>query len=106
MSKRLPSFFALLIPLLAIVAPGHPAGGADRWHRPREAFVNWEDPHVHPLDLTPGGGLLLAVNTPDNSLLVYSISGGSPVLQATIPVGLSPVSVRARSATEAWVVKD
>ena len=83
------------------VAQGFPA---DPWGRPREAFVNWENPHVHPLDLTPDGTQLLAVNTPGNSLLVYDIAGGGIVQRATIPVGLDPVSVRARSNTEAWVV--
>ena len=29
-------------------------------------FVNWETPHVHPLELTPNRDLLLAVNLPDD----------------------------------------
>jgi YVTN family beta-propeller protein len=68
------------------------------------AFVNWEHPHVHPLELTPDGSKLLAVNTADNRLLVFNVSGAAPVLAGSIPVGLDPVSVRARSNTEAWVV--
>ena len=66
-------------------------------------FVHWETPHVHPIDLTPSGGRLLAVNTADNRLEVFNVlpAGLSPV--ASIPVGLDPVSVRARSETEAWV---
>ena len=68
------------------------------------SFVNWESPHVHPLDMTPDGNRLLAVNTPDNRLLVYDLTGPSPALVAAIPVGLDPVSVRARSNGEAWVV--
>lgn len=67
-------------------------------------FVNWEDPHVHPLDMTPDGQLLLAVNTPDNRLEVFSVASGYPVRVRSIPVGVDPVSVRARSNTEAWVV--
>jgi YVTN family beta-propeller protein len=90
--------------ILLIATLGHPAKATDRWDRPRESFVNWESPHVHPLDLTPGGSLLLAVDTPANTLLVFALGSGSPVLQATIPVGLDPVSVRALSATQAWVV--
>ena len=77
---------------------------ADPWGRTRSAFVNWENPHVHPLDRTPDGRRLLAVNTPDNSVLVFDISQGRLQLSATIPVGLDPVSVRARTNTEAWVV--
>jgi YVTN family beta-propeller protein len=100
-AKRL--VFALPAILGACVLGG-PAAASDRWNRPSEPFVNWEDAHVHPLDLTPDGKSLLAVNTPDNSLMIFAITGGTPVLQATIPVGASPVSVRAHSSTEAWVV--
>lgn len=67
-------------------------------------FVNWESPHVHPLELTPDGKLLLAVNTADQRLEVFTLESGLPVGCASIPVGLDPVSVRARHATEAWVV--
>ena len=77
---------------------------ADPWGRPKESFVNWENPHVHPLHITPDGTKLLAVNTPDNSLLVYDISGNVINQIASIPVGLDPVSVRARTNNEVWVV--
>ena len=69
-----------------------------------ESFVNWESPHVHPLDLTPDHTRLLAVNTADDRLEVFDVRDGTPLLSASIPVGLDPVSVRARSDTEAWVV--
>ncbi len=69
-----------------------------------QSFVNWENPHVHPLDLTPDGNILLAVNTPDNRLEVFDVSTGLPTLVASIPVGLDPVSVRAASNDRAWVV--
>ncbi len=68
------------------------------------AFVNWETPHVHPLDITPDRTRLLAVNTADNRLEVFRIITGTPDPVASIPVGLDPVSVRARTNTEAWVV--
>ena len=64
------------------------------------SFVNWESPQISPLDVTPGG-MILAVNTADNRLEVIDPTGG--VLNS-IPVGLDPVSVRARSNDEAWVV--
>ncbi|MDZ4829646.1 MAG: hypothetical protein SGJ09_05530 [Phycisphaerae bacterium] len=67
------------------------------------SFVNWESPHVHPLDLTPDHTRLLAVNTADNRLEVFDVTGVTPVLSTSIPVGLDPVSVRARSNDEAWV---
>ena len=70
----------------------------------QEEFVQWESPHVHPLELGVGGTTLLAVNTPDARLAVFDVSGGTPVLDFEVSVGLDPVSVRARTATEAWVV--
>ncbi len=68
------------------------------------SFVNWETPHVYPLDLTPDHAQLLAVNLPDNRLEVFDLTSGSPVRLRSIPVGLDPVTVRARTDTEAWVV--
>ncbi|MFO0972779.1 MAG: hypothetical protein U1A27_04970 [Phycisphaerae bacterium] len=67
-------------------------------------FVNWETPHVSPIAITPGGGRLLVVNTADNRLEVFDITGAEPVHTASIPVGLDPVSVRARTNGEAWVI--
>lgn len=78
--------------------------GVDPWGRPRENFVSWENAHVYPLDLTPNGNTLLAVNTPDNSLMVFDVSNGTLQQLASIPVGLDPVSVRARTDNEVWVV--
>src|SRR5262245_40770783 len=67
-----------------------------------QSFVNFESAHVHPLELTPDGTRLLAVNTPDNRLQVFDVSGAGVVSLGAVPVGLDPVSVRARSNTEAW----
>lgn len=69
-----------------------------------KAVVNFETPHVHPLERTPDGASLLAVNTAEGTLMVFSLATGTPVLQRTVPVGVDPVSVRARHAGEAWVV--
>lgn len=66
-------------------------------------FKSFESPQVHPLALTPDGTRLLAVNTPDNRLAVFQLSGAQPQLIAEIPVGLEPVSVAARNDHEAWV---
>ena len=69
-----------------------------------DSWVNWESPPVHPLELVSGSDLLLATNTADSHLEIYNISSGVPVPLMSVPVGLDPVSVRARNATEAWVV--
>ena len=53
-----------LLPLiLATIVAAPPSSG------PRPTLVNWESPHVHPLEMTPSGTRLLAVNTLDNRLL-------------------------------------
>lgn len=67
-------------------------------------FINWENPPVHPLDITPDGLTLLAVNTADAHLEIFSLTGTAPAAIGSAAVGLDPVSVRARTNTEAWVV--
>ncbi len=92
---RITTVVAILVSVLA-VGVGVCRAGAN-------AFVNWENAHVHPLDMTPDGTRLLAVNTADARLEVFDISSGSPVHLVSIPVGVDPVSVRAFSDTEVWV---
>jgi DNA-binding beta-propeller fold protein YncE len=86
----------LLFGLLLAAGRAPAQGGA--------TYKNFEGPQVHPLALTPDGTRLLALNTPNNQLLVYHLSGTQTTLLAEIPVGLEPVSVVARSDREAWVV--
>ncbi len=67
--------------------------------------VNFESAHVHPLELTADGNLLLAVNTADARLEVFTIDAQArPVASGSIAVGIDPVSVRARNGNEVWVV--
>jgi YVTN family beta-propeller protein len=66
-------------------------------------YRNFEAPQVHPLAVTPDGTRLLAVNTPNNSLSVFHLTGRTLTLMAEIPVGLEPVSVAARNDREVWV---
>jgi len=69
-----------------------------------QGFVNWESPHVHPLDLTPDGTTLLAVNTPDAQLEVVavpaSLGGRLGSGRAGPPLGWCGP----RPHGEAWVV--
>jgi YVTN family beta-propeller protein len=77
---------------ISVIAQGQPAN-----------YKNFEAPQVHPLAVTPDGTRLLAVNTPNNSLSVFHMTGRGLTLMAEIPVGLEPVSVAARSDREVWV---
>lgn len=70
----------------------------------QNGFVNWENAHVSPLDRTPDGTTLLAVNTPDSRLERFQVAAGQLTPLPSIPVGLEPVSVRARTNDEVWVV--
>ncbi|HTF87078.1 MAG TPA: beta-propeller fold lactonase family protein, partial [Planctomycetota bacterium] len=67
-------------------------------------FVNWETPHVHPLELTPDKTRLLAVNIADARIEVFDVTGAVPLQLDSFPTGVDPVSVRARTNTEIWVV--
>src|SRR5262245_53142074 len=67
-------------------------------------FVHFESGHVHPATLTPSGSRLLVVNTSDDRLAIFDLTGAKPVKVADVPVGLEPVAVAARDDGEAWVV--
>ena len=66
-------------------------------------FYNWETAPVHPVALSPDGTRLVVCNLPNDRLDVFDVTSGLPVLAGNIPVGLDPVTVRFRTATELWV---
>jgi len=70
----------------------------------QSAFVAWESGPVRPLALSPDGSRLFVANTPDNTLEVFAVAGGALTLLDSIPVGMEPVAVAARSNDEVWVV--
>ena len=94
-SSVLPSFF-----VFAITAA---TASAQLLQAPPD-FVNWESPHVHPLEWSPAASRCWRSTRPDTRLEIFDASGALPVSSAAVPVGLDPVSVRARTADEAWVV--
>ena len=59
---------------------------------------------MRPLALSPDKQHLFAVNTPDNRLEIFRIKKTQLIHTASIPVGLEPVAVAARSDHEVWVV--
>jgi DNA-binding beta-propeller fold protein YncE len=72
--------------------------------RAQTDFLTFESGHVRPLALSPNGSRLFAVNTPDNRLEVFDVAGGTLTHAVTVPVGMEPVAVAARTDTEVWVV--
>ncbi len=65
---------------------------------------HFESGPVHPVELTPDGTRVLVAHLADHRLSVFDVTGPAPVRTAQIPVGVEPVTVRARTADEAWVV--
>src|SRR5678815_1600519 len=127
-SRSLPSgalFTAVLVNAIACTQPGDPQPPPDRVPRApadsraraepvaraaapsaatRSPFTLFESGQVRPLALSPGGKLLLAVNTPATRLEVFPVGPSGRSLRVSVPVGLEPVAVAAPSDDEAWVV--
>ncbi len=85
-------------------APQPPPPGPPNPNPTPLAFVNWETPPCCPLQYDASTDRLFLASTPDHRLEVFDTTTGVPVPLASIPVGLAPVTVRLRTATEAWVV--
>jgi len=68
------------------------------------AFVNFESPPFKPLALNENGTLLFAVNTPNNSLVVYDTTTPRLTKVKEIPVGLDPVSLAVQPETNGNIV--
>src|SRR5215470_7094670 len=68
------------------------------------SFTTFESGQVRPLALSPDGTRLFAVDTPDGRLEIFDVDSSGLVHRDSVPVGLEPVAVAARSDTEVWVV--
>ncbi|MCY1018737.1 YncE family protein [Pyxidicoccus sp. MSG2] len=82
--------------LLSVLVVGTSASAAP--------FALFESGQVRPLALSPNGKLLFAANTPDNRLEIFRVENSGLVHKGSVPVGLEPVAVAARSNDEVWVV--
>ena len=67
-------------------------------------YTLFESGQVRPLAMSPGGTRLFAANTPNGHLEIYDIVGGGLAFVASVPVGLEPVALAARTDDEVWVV--
>jgi len=79
---------ALLAPLEALAA----------------SFHAFESGPVRPMAMSPDGKRLYVVNTPDNRLEIFNVTGGNLAHAASVAVGMEPVAVAARDDDEVWVV--
>jgi DNA-binding beta-propeller fold protein YncE/mono/diheme cytochrome c family protein len=86
----------LLLLCAALVLGAATAGAVD--------FVAFESGPVRPIALSANGTKLFVVNTPDNRLEIFDVGAAGIAKSASVPVGLEPVSVAIRNASEVWVV--
>lgn len=100
------SFRRLVMPLIVLVAFAFTPtlSSAPPKKPPSEPYTLFESGQVRPLAMSPDRQRLFAVNTPDNRLEVFRIQGNQLLRTASIPVGLEPVAVAARTDREVWVV--
>ena len=91
---RLRALFALFG--ILICSPGADAS----------SYRLFESGPVRPVALSPNGEKLFVANTPDGYLEIFDVEpvSGLLVAQQSVPVGLEPVAVAARSDSEVWVV--
>lgn len=87
------AFPALFILVIALPARAEPP-----------TYMNFEAGHVRPAAMSPDGRRLFVVNTPDDRLEIFDLTGVLPELVASVPVGLSPVAVAAQDDERVWVV--
>ncbi len=70
----------------------------------QSSFTLFESGQVRPLALSPDGTRLFAVNTGDNRLEIFAVSGSGLTKTGSVAVGMEPVAVAARTNGEVWVV--
>src|SRR5690606_25134920 len=68
------------------------------------SYLNFEVGQVRPAAMSADATRLFVVNTPDDRLEIFDLTGGAPSWIASVPVGLSPVAVAVESASRVWVV--
>ena len=90
----------LLVPLLLLA----PLALAPAARAAAPSFVTFESGPVRPLALSPDGSLLFACNIPDARLEIFAVGAEGLTHAGSVPVGLEPVAMAARSDGEVWVV--
>ena len=70
---------------------------------PTTNFFNFETPPVSPIALSPDGSRLAVCNLPAGRVEFFDVTSGQPQPIGGVAVGIDPVTVRFRTATELWV---
>jgi DNA-binding beta-propeller fold protein YncE len=65
---------------------------------------HFESPAVHTVEMSADGTRLFVAHTADHRLVVFDLTTPQPTRIAEIQVGMEPVTVRARTSSEVWVV--
>jgi YVTN family beta-propeller protein len=69
-----------------------------------KSFVAFESGPVRPVALSPDGTRLFVTNVPAGRLEIFAVTAAGLRHRGSVPVGLEPVAVAARSDCEVWVV--
>ena len=67
-------------------------------------LTHFESAPVHPVEISPSATRLFVAHTADHRLVVFETNAAPLHKIAEVMVGLEPVTVRARSENEVWVV--
>ncbi len=86
----------LLLACAALAAVAQPSRAVD--------FIEFESGPVRPVALSADGTRLYVANTPDGRLEIFNVGAGGIAKAGSVAVGLEPVAVAARTASEVWVV--
>jgi DNA-binding beta-propeller fold protein YncE len=70
------------------------------------SYTLFESGQVRPLAMSSDGSQLFALNTPDNRLEIFNISGDGLTPAGSVLVGLEPVALAVRSNGDVWVVNN
>ncbi|MBW2716237.1 MAG: SMP-30/gluconolactonase/LRE family protein, partial [Deltaproteobacteria bacterium] len=71
----------------------------------QSTYLTFDTLQGRPIAISPDGTKLFAIDTPDNHLEIFDIDGNGDLVPAgSVPVGMEPTAVAARSNDEVWVV--
>jgi DNA-binding beta-propeller fold protein YncE len=98
------AFWVVICAMLLMAADPSSSTASSSTSSTEPSFTEFESGQVRPLAISTDRTKLFAVNTPDNTLEIFSITSEGLALRARVPVGLEPVAVAARNDHEVWVV--